>query len=427
MNLANVQRPLAFGSDAKMIEIAREFGSPVLVHNEDSYRQSAREALRAPNAFGIHVRYAMKANSHRVILRILSEEGIDIDASSYAEVKRAIAAGIEPHRIELTSQMPLASEELREIMELGVIYNATSLLQLRNYARLFAGSDRPFSVRINPGLGSGHNNRTNTAGLAASFGIWHEYLPEVLSIAKDHSLKITHLHTHVGSGSDWTIWQKASRLTLGIARRMPDVETVNLGGGYKIDRIDAAKSIDFRTVFPHVKESFEEFAADTGRKLKLEIEPGTYLSANSCILVSRVCDVVDTGREGYNFIKLDASMTELLRPMIYGARHPFRLLGKSEDSSKDYVIVGTCCESGDIFSPREGDPEEVDTVTFPEAAIGDYLAIMGVGAYGISMSAKNYNSRPICAEVLIRYDGSHVLISRQQEIEEIWARELDIE
>ncbi len=420
----DLQRPLTFSSDSEFLRIAHEMGTPLFVHDENSYRRYGQEALSAPNAFGLTVRYAMKANSHRVILRIFDSMGISIDASSYYEVKRAIAAGIAPDKIELTSQETLTPEQLKELVGLGILYNATSLLQLRLYGETFPGSTRPLSVRINPGLGSGHNNRTNTAGPAASFGIWHDYLPQVIAIATQHSLKITHLHTHIGSGSDWRVWQKAANLTLGIARKLPDVRVVNLGGGYKIDRMNPESSMDFQKVFSYVQRVFEELSWQTGRKLRLEIEPGTYLAANSCVLLTRINDIVDTGPQGYRFLKLDASMTELLRPMAYGTRHPIRLLGKDEHSTTNYVVVGSCCESGDIFTPKEGNPEEIDTVKLPEAEIGDYIAIMGVGAYGITMSAKNYNSRPICAEVMIRSDGSHSLITRGQNPEEIWAREL---
>ena len=420
----NLQRSLNFSSDSQLLKIAHEMGTPLFVHDENSYRRYGQEALSAPNAFGLTVRYAMKANSHRVILRIFDSMGISIDASSYYEVKRAIAAGIAPDKIELTSQETLTPEHLKEVVDIGVLYNATSLLQLRLYAEMFPGSTHPFSVRINPGLGSGHNNRTNTGGPAASFGIWHDYLPQVIAIAAQHSLKITDLHTHIGSGSDWRIWQKAAHLTLGIARRLPDVKVVNLGGGHKIDRVNPENSIDFRKVFPGVQRAFEELSRQTGRKLHLEIEPGTYLAANSCILLARINDIVDTGPQGYHFLKLDTSMTELLRPMAYGTRHPIRLLGKDEQATTNYVVVGSCCESGDIFTPKEGNPEEIDTVKLPEAETGDYIAIMGVGAYGITMSAKNYNSRPICAEVMICSDGSHSLITRRQNPEEIWAREL---
>ncbi len=423
----NWQRaPLAFSDDRTLAAIADEFGTPVFVHDEDSYRAAAQRALDVPGAYGVLVRYAMKANSHRAILKIFDSMALHIDASSPYEVQRAMAAGIAPSRIELTTQQTLSEAELKEVLTPGVLYNATSLLQLERYGQAFGGSGRPLSVRMNPGLGSGHNNRTNTGGRTASFGIWHEYLPQVLALAEQYSLTITHMHTHVGSGSDWEVWQKVAELTLEIVRRMPDVHTLNLGGGYKIDRMNPANSIDLQTVFAHVRGAFESFAERTGRELQLEIEPGTYLAANSCMLLARVCDIVDTGAEGFRFLKLDASMTELLRPMIYGSRHPIRLLGESDTASEDYVVVGTCCESGDIFTPQGTDPERIDTIRLPRAAVGDTVAVMGAGAYGLSMSAKHYNSRPMPAEVMIRADGSHALTSRREEASEIWGRELDV-
>ena len=421
----SLQYALPFSSDSQLLEIAKFHGTPLFVHDENSYRKYAREALAIPNAFGLAVRYAMKANSHRAILRIFDRMGIAIDASSYYEVKRALAAGIEPEKIQLTSQESLSPERLKEVVELGVLYNCTSLSQLQLFAEHFPGGSRLFSVRINPGLGSGHNQRTNTGGPGASFGIWHEHLPRAMEIAVRHSLRITRLHTHVGSGSDWRIWQKASRLTLEIARQMPDVTVINLGGGYRIDRMNPENSINLQTVFLSVKKEFEIFAQDTGRRFYLEIEPGSYLAANSCLLLARIHDIVDTGPRGHRFIKLDASMTELLRPMIYGARHPIRLLGRGEQSTARYVVVGSCCESGDIFTPREGNPEEIDSVLLPSAEPGDYIAVMGAGAYGSSISSKNYNSRPICAEVMIRPDCSTALIARRQGLEEIWEREID--
>jgi diaminopimelate decarboxylase len=117
-------------------------------------------------------------------------------------------------------------------------------------------------------------------------------------------------------------------------------------------------------------------------------------------------------------------MTELLRPMMYGDRHPIRLLGKGEGATTPYAVVGTCCESGDIFTPKQGNPEEIDTVLLPKAEKGDYVAVMGAGAYGSAMCAKNYNSRPGCAEVMLLSDGSHRLITRAEEPEEVWEREL---
>lgn len=419
------QFKLPFAADERLIALAEKYGTPLFVHDEATYERCGREALAAPNAFGLSVRYAMKANSHRVVLRLFERLGIGIDASSVFEVQRALAAGIAAEKIQLTSQEVQPAGRLRELLARGIQYNATSLEQLRVFAALDCARTTPISIRVNPGLGSGHNNRTNTAGRGASFGIWHSHLGEVLKIAADAGLKITRLHTHVGSGSDWRVWQKAALLTLRIAGRMPDVATVNMGGGYKIDRVRPEKSIDLQSAFKPVRKAFKDFAKETGRKLALEIEPGTYLAARACILLARVEDIADTGPKGYEFLKIDGSMTELLRPMIYGAHHPIRLLGRGEKTEKDYVVVGTTCESGDIFTPVERDPEGIDTVRLPRAALGDCVAILGAGAYGLSMSAKHYNSRPIAAEALIAADGTDRLIARRQAPEEIWSREMD--
>lgn len=425
-NSTSTQRPLPFASDPELAALAEHYGTPLYVHHENSYRQYGAEALRAPHAFGLSVRYAMKANSHRAILQIFDSMGIGIDASSYYEVRRALAAGIAAERIQLTSQHTLTAQCLQELVDLGVLYNATSLAQLQLFADLFGADRRRLCIRVNPGLGSGHNNRTNTAGPAASFGIWRDYVGHVLDIAAKHSLTISRLHSHLGSGSDWRVWQKATRMTLDVARKLADVKLVNLGGGYKINRMEPNKSINFQDAFEPVRDAFSQFASDTGRQLTLEIEPGTYLAANSCILLARVNDIVDTGPQGYSFLKIDASMSELVRPMMYGDRHPIRLLGKGEIPTKPYVVVGMCCESGDIFTPKQGDPEEIDTVALPEAQRGDCIAVMGAGAYGAAMATKNYNSRPVCAEVMIMSDGSSRLITRVQEVEEVWERELEL-
>ncbi len=412
--------------DSRLIAIAEAYGTPLYVHDETTYRRYGRDALAAPNAFGLTVRYAMKANPHRAILHLFDGMGIEIDASSYYEVRRALAAGIAPQRILLTSQEMQSQTRLEELVRLGVLYNATSLAQVQRFVDLYPGSAQPLSMRINPGLGSGHSNRTNTGGPSASFGIWRDYIPEALEIAARHNLDISRIHSHIGSGSDWRIWQKAAELTLDVARDVPDVEIVNLGGGYRIDRMTPEKSIDFETAFPPVKAAFETFAVETGRRLHLEIEPGTFLVANGCCLLARISDIVDTGAGGYRFLKLDASMTELLRPMLYGDRHPIRPLGKSSGATTPYVVVGTCCESGDIFTPQQGHPEEIGTVLLPEARVGDVVAVMGVGAYGASMCARNYNSRPACAEVMIRSDGSNCLITRREEVEAVWRREMPV-
>ena len=138
--------------------------------------------------------------------------------------------------------------------------------------------------------------------------------------------------------------------------------------------------------------------------MKLEIEPGTYLTANSGALLSSVQDMTYTGVEGHTFLKLDSGMTELLRPSLYGAQHPI-VSHSGSNETKDYVVVGHCCESGDLFSCAPGESETLQRRTLNKVEIGDLISIEGAGAYAASMCAKNYNSFPECPEVMIDKSG----------------------
>ena len=173
-------------------------------------------------------------------------------------------------------------------------------------------------------------------------------------------------------------------MSLDIVARCGDVTTLNLGGGHKVARMDDEVATDLQEVGIPVREAFEAFAAETGRELHLEIEPGTSLVANAGALLARVQDIVDTGAEGYRFLRSDTGMTEILRPSLYGAQHPIELIpaiDRPEEPGGPTVIVGHCCESGDLLTPAPGDPEGLQPRDLPGARIGDLLLIGGTGAY----------------------------------------------
>ena len=155
-----------------------------------------------------------------------------------------------------------------------------------------------------------------------------------------------------------------------------------------------------------MKDLFIEFAKENGRELKLEIEPSLF--ARSCLQpVTRIQDITSTGKDGYRFLKLDYGMTEILRPSLYGAQHPIHLVCEPGQQkfreSMEQVVVGHCCESGDLLTA--GDPEALFPGT-PKGEIGDFFVIEGAELCS-SMSAKNYNSFTEAAEVLRREDGKH--------------------
>ena len=403
---------------------ASQFGTPLYLYDENALRSTATEALSAPHAFTFSVRYAMKACPNAAILRLFNSMGILFDASSGFEAERAMRAGIAPENIQITAQeLP---DNIGLLVSEGVKFNACSLHQLNIYGSLFSGST--VSIRVNPGLGSGHTNRTNTGGPASSFGIWHEHLGEVEKLLDQHRLRLTGLHSHIGAGIDIEVWAKCAELTLKVAERFPQVERVSLGGGYKISRVKSETATDLHAALGRVKEKVEQFATQFGRKLHLEIEPGTFLVANAGYILCRVADVVDTGKGGYRFIKIDGGMTEILRPSLYGAQHSIWIVPKTGTDSKgandDFVVVGHCCESGDILTPAKGDPEALAPRNLPKPEIGDYLVLGGAGAYCAGMASKNYNSFPEAPEVMLRGDGTLQLIRRRQTLDEVMANEI---
>jgi diaminopimelate decarboxylase len=301
-----------------------------------------------------------------------------------------------------------------------VRYNACSLHQLERFGRAFPGGD--VTIRVNPGLGSGATNRTNTGGPGSSFGIWHEHLDEATALVARLGGTVRGLHTHIGSGTDPAVWKHVARMSLDIAGRLPDVTTINLGGGFKVARVPEERSADLADIGAHVRQELVDFRDRTGRALHLEIEPGTYLVANAGCVVATCIDVADTGSQGYRFAKLDTGMTEITRPSLYGAQHPITVLAEREPGS--VVFVGPCCESGDILTPAPGDPEALAPRRVPQPAIGDLVVIGGTGAYCAAMSTINYNSYPQAPEVLREVDGTLRLVRRRQALEQVWGNEI---
>ncbi len=412
----------SFLTEAKARSIQQEFGTPVFVYDQTALEDQARRVLGFPNAFGLTARYAMKACPTRAVLKVLVDAGLHLDASSGYEVDRALSAGVSPGLIQLTAQQ--IPENLGELIEKGVLFNACSIEQIHAFGRRCPG--RSLSIRINPGLGSGHSNRTNVGGPSASFGIWHEYLNEVLAVGSKYGLKFTRLHTHIGSGSDPKVWERVALMSLELCLRFPDVTTLNLGGGYKIDRMTGEETTDLVQIGLPVVEAFQAFAVKEGRRLHLEVEPGTYLVANAGALIATVIDVTDTGREGYRFIKMDAGMTEILRSSMYGAEHPIQIVPttQGERTQEEYIIVGHCCESSDVLTLAPGNPEALLPRLLTDARPGDLVVLGGAGAYCSSMSAKNYNSFPEAAEVMISKDGSVELIRNRQRLDQIVQNEV---
>lgn len=351
--------------------------------------------LDAPH--GVCVRYAIKANPHPDIIQMIHEAGLHFDASSSYEAQELLDLGIPGHHISLSSQQ--SPHNLTELLSAGVLFVATSINQLQQFVDTDNHPDT-VGVRINPDIDYGHNQRTSTSGVGASFGIWHEYLDSVLDMIELYDVTINRLHIHVGSGGDPGAWGTIMDRALAIACYLPDVDSLDIGGGFKVHRFEGEQEADLTAIMTVFQNKLVRFATDHNRNLRLEIEPGTYLVAHAGVLVAEIDDIVDTGADGYTFLRLNTGMNDFLRSAMYGAQHKIRVLNESINK-QEYVVVGHNCESGDVFTPVKGDPEKITPRLLNQAVIGDEVRIYDMGAYCASMRAKGYNSFPDAIEYMV--------------------------
>lgn len=384
-------------SNSQLRELAKQHGTPLFVYSLSQLRDRAKQLTNLKLPDGIVTRYAMKANNNPTIIRLFEEVGLQFDASSSYEVDELLKIGVSGDKISLSSQQP--AHNLGELVTTGVRYIVTSLHQLE---LLVAAEDYLDTVglRVNPGIGAGHNNRLTTGGANSSFGLWNTYVPDALALAKQHGVKIDRLHVHIGSGADPTMWGKMMEAALEIAESMPDVVSLDMGGGFKIHRYGDEHEADMVEIAEVFSEHLKNFAARTGRALQLEIEPGTWLVGHAGVLLAGIVDIVDTGDDGHQFLRLDTGMNDIARPGMYGAQHELAVLNDSKEL-QEYVVVGHNCETGDILTPAPGDPEGIESRELQRASIGDIVAIYDTGAYCRTMSHKGYNSFPDAAEYFI--------------------------
>jgi diaminopimelate decarboxylase len=429
----------SFGSidTAAVLAAGDKFGTPCYLYDETLLIEKCRQALAMPNAYGLRVRYAMKANSNRSLLQRIAVQGLDIDASSLNEARRAEMAGIDPERIMLTTQEVPEGEDrqiLEQMIQRGMKYNVCSLRQLHLIGD-FAGAHCPeLSIRVHPGIGAGESASRNTGDDYSCFGIHLTDIEKALSYAADKGLRFTQVHVHIGSGGDPELWRQNIDLELGfIEKYFPDAATVSFGGGLKEARMPDEKAADISALGLYAKQQIEAYYQRTGSKLLMEIEPGTYIAANMGYVVTSVRDKKKTGGSGLCFAIVDGGMDTNARPLLYGAQHPFyvvskdgKLLSSQFDMSvvgaRDMMVVGTCCESGDslcLDSHANSAPRRM-----AEPEVGDIVVIGGAGAYCAAMAPFNYNSHLQAPEVLLTQDGRLQLIRKRQTLEQIVTNEL---
>ncbi len=332
-------------------ELAADYGTPLYVYDQTMIDQRITDLA----AFDV-IRYAQKACSNLAILDRMRRRGVLVDAVSAGEVHRALAAGFsandDRHPIVYTADI-FDRPSLELVVELGLHVNCGSPDMISQLGQRCPGAE--VTLRINPGFGHGHSQKTNTGGEQSKHGIWYTQIGECLRRAREHAISITGLHMHIGSGTDLEHLGKVCQSMERAAQEIgPTIQTVSAGGGLPVPYKAGEAYVDLEKYFQLWDLVRNRLGDSFGHRVNLEIEPGRYLTAESGYLIAEVRSTKQVGEN--RFVLLDAGFNDLARPVMYGAHHPISVCAAGGDISGreqvDLVIGGPLCESGDITTAR---------------------------------------------------------------------------
>lgn len=371
------------GRREALLALARN-GTPRYVYDLATVRARAR-ALRDSDAVD-RCYYAIKANPHPAILRVLVEEGFGLECVSLAEVEHVFAAvpGLDPTRVLFTPSFA-PRREYEAAFARGVTVTLDNLEALQRWPALFRG--RALWLRLDLGHGEGHHEKVRTGGIAAKFGLPMTRFDAFLEEARRLGVRIGGLHAHLGSGiEDPGHWRGVYAHLAGLADSVGTVEAIDIGGGLPIPYAPETPEFDlaqWRQGLAEIKAAYPRY--------RLAIEPGRYLVAESGVLLLTATQMVE--KDGVRRVGCDAGMNALMRPALYEAYHGIFNLSRLDDPDTVACdVVGPICESSDVLGRDRPLPRAT--------AEGDTILVADAGAYGMAM-ANTYNLRPLPAEDII--------------------------
>jgi len=392
-------------------DIANQFGTPVYVYHAEKIKEQYQKLLSAFEGTNTRFFYACKALTNINVLKYIKEIGCNIDCSSVNEVQLAVAAGFAPQNILYTSNN-IAFSEIETAQALGVNINIDSISNLKKFGQKF-GHSYPVGIRLRPNIMAGGNLKISTGHKDSKFGIPLEQIDKVLEAVKETNLRITALHIHTGSEiKDVEIFAKGIEVLFDIAQYFPELEIIDLGGGFKVAYKPSDEVTDIKKLGKKVGEELALFEKKQGRKIGFWFEPGKFLVSEAGYFITKVNVVKDASTTV--FAGVDSGLNHFIRPMFYGAYHVIENISNPNGPMKRYNVVGNICETDTFAEDRE----------LNEVREGDLLLFYNAGAYGFEM-ASNYNSRYKPAEVLIR-DGKAQLIRKRDVFEDLLRNQVDI-
>ncbi len=419
MDYFKYKNGILFAENVDVKRIATEVGTPLYIYSIATFRHHLQSIQDAYSELDTMICYSVKACGNINILKFMAEAGSGFDIVSGGELYRVLQTGINTSKI-VYAGVGKTDKEIKEALNAGIGYfNIESEAELNNLIRLAkenssAPKKKPkAALRVNPDVDPKTHTYTTTGIKETKFGVDIERARKIFAdYGENEMVDLCAIHIHLGSaGHTIEPYVEAIEKILILIQQLRgdgfSIEAVDIGGGYGADYITGTSptAADYAAaIVPLLKD----------KNLKLILEPGASIAANTAILVTQVLYLKTSGRK--KFVIVDAGMNDLIRPPLYDAFHfiwpakvdkkfvPDRRDKELKLSGTEIVdVVGPICESADFFAKDRN---------MPPVKRGDLLSIFTAGAYGFSM-ASNYNARPRPAEVLV--DGDKFSIIRKRE------------
>ena len=391
-------------SHQQLHTLATTFGTPLYVYDTAHITAQYQKLTNAFEQTDTRFFYACKALTNINILKHIKDIGCNVDCSSVNEVKLALLAGFEPDRILYTSN-GIHFTEIEEVRQLGVHINIDSLSNLEKFGAKF-GHSYPVGIRLRPNIMGGGNLKVSTGHDKSKFGIPVDQLDEILTLVIRYNLHIQNLHIHTGSDiKDVDIFVKGMEVLFDLIPSFKELESIDLGGGFKVPYKDHDEETDIQLLAKKLKEAFLNHPHLDGKHLQVWFEPGKFLVSGAGYLITEV-NVI---KENPNtiFVGINSGLNHLIRPMFYDAYHTIENISNPTGKIMKYDVTGYICETDTFAADRN----------ISEVREGDLLVFYNAGAYGFEMSS-NFNSRLKPAEVMVK-DGQAQLIRRRDQFEDL--------
>ena len=383
--------------------ITAQHATPLYIYSRKRILHNYQRIVTAYSGLDLHVHYSAKANSNLTLLRTLISAGAGIDVVSGGELYKALHAGCPPEQIVFAG-VGKTPEEIRYALEAGIgwfnVENIGELDHIQRLADALGIADVRVALRLNPDVTANTHPYIATGHGGAKFGLTADAVRDVLSRQDDYPrVSIAGLHVHIGSQlGDTHATERAIEKAVELITPHPRIKMVNIGGGMPTAYTATADLPAF--------DNFAQVARKHLSDYTVFLEPGRAIVADAGILVAQVR--YTKYQAGQHIAIVDASMTELLRPMLYQTEHMIVPVHEAQGDCRATQVVGPVCETTDVLG-RD--------VQLPPLSVGATIAILTAGAYGMVM-ANQYNVRPLPAEVAVTADGTDVdLIRRRQSLQ----------